>query len=104
MALSSIKYPYIVVLKNPVTWQFNAFGFLLNLGSCIFFTKEFVLGENKNIFLIAGIVLVLGLLVYNINRIFKGHKVFFNRAYLISALLLIKMPYMEWLFAAFIVL
>jgi hypothetical protein len=34
----------------------------------------------------------------------KGHKVFFNRAYLISALLWIKMPYMEWLFIAFILL
>ena len=98
------KYPYIVVLKNPASWQYNAFGFLLNIVSCIFFFKEFVFSESKNIFLISGVFLVLGFLVWNLHRIRKGHKVFFNRAYLISALLWIKMPYMEWLFAAFILL
>ena len=98
------KYPYIVVLKNPVSWQYNAFGFLLNLTSSIFFTREFAFSENKNFFLIAGILLVLGFLVWNIVRMRKGHKVFFNRAYLISALLWIKMPYLEWLFLAFILL
>jgi len=104
MSLSSIKYPYIVVLKNPVTWQFNAFGFLLNLVSCIFFIKEFIFSNNRNIFLISGILLVVGFLTWNVTRMLKGHKVFFNRAYLISALLWIKMPYMEWLFVAFILL
>jgi hypothetical protein len=34
----------------------------------------------------------------------KGQKVFFNFAYLTAALLWIKMPYMEWLFWAFILL
>ena len=104
LSLSSIKYPYIVVLKNPVSWQYNAFGFLLNLVSCVFFCREFVFSDNKNLFLIAGILLVIGFLVWNIIRMRKGHKVFFNRAFLISALLWIKMPYMEWLFAAFILL
>ena len=102
--LSTIKYPYVVVLKSGPAWQFNAFGFLLNLGSCIFFTREFLFTDAKNIFLIAGILLVLGLLMYNIVRFRNGHKIFFNRAYLISALLWIKMPYMEWLFGAFIIL
>ena len=102
--LSSIKYPYIVVLKSGSTWQFNAFGFLLNLVSCIFFTREFVFTPQKNIFLIAGILLIIGLLVYNIIRMRNGHKIFFNRPYLVAALLWIKMPYMEWLFVAFIIL
>src|SRR5262245_55216746 len=99
MSLSSIKYPFIVVFKNPASWQFNAFGLLLNLVSCAFFLKEFVFVENKNIFLVAGVALVIGLLSWNIYGMWKGQKVFFNRAYLISALLWIKMPYMEWLFA-----
>ncbi len=98
------KYPYIVTLKNPASWQYNAFGFLLNLVSCVFFTREFVFVESKNIFLIAGILLVIGFLIWNIIRMRQGHHVFFNRAYLISALLWIKMPYMEWLFVAFILL
>jgi len=102
--LSNIKYPYIVVLKSSTGWQFNTFGFLLNLVSCIFFTREFVFTQEKNIFLIAGILLVIGLLFYNVARLRSGHKIFFNRPYLISALLWIKMPYMEWLFGAFIIL
>jgi len=102
--MRSFKYPYVVVLKNAAGWQFNAFGFLLNLVSCVFFTREFVFTDEKNIFLIAGIFLVIGLLLYNVGRMRNGHKVFFNRAYLISALLWIKMPYMEWLFVAFILL
>ncbi len=104
MSLSSIKYPYIVVLRTPATWQFNVFGSMLNLVSLIFFCKEFAFTSEKNLFLIAGILLVLGFLVWNIIRMREGHKVFFNRAYLISALLWIKMPYMEWLFVAFILL
>src|SRR5437764_15106974 len=102
--MRSIKYPYVVVLKSSGGWQFNAFGFMLNLVSCIFFTREFVFGEVKNIFLIGGILLVLALLAFNMIRLRHGHKVFFNRAYLIAALLWIKMPYMEWLFVAFILL
>jgi len=104
MSLSSTKYPYVVILKNHGTGQFNVFGLVLNLISCIFFAREFVFTQNKNIFLIAGIFLVIGLLGWNIHHMFKGNKVFFNRAYLISALLWIKMPYMEWLFVAFILL
>ena len=104
MSLSSIKYPYIVVLKNPASWQFNAFGLLLNLVSCIFFSREFIFVENKNFFLVAGVLLVVGLLSWNVYRMRNGHRVFFNRAYLVSALLWIKMPYMEWLFVAFILL
>jgi hypothetical protein len=104
MKFSSVKYPYIVVLKSPSTWQFNAFGFLLNVVSCIFFIKEFVFTEDRNIFLIGGIALVIGLVTYNIIRMRNGHRIFFNRPYLISALLWIKMPYMEWLFLAFIIL
>jgi len=104
MSLSSTKYPYVVILKNQGTGQFNVFGLVLNLISCIFFAREFVFTQNKNIFLIAGIFLVIGLLGWNIHHMLKGKKVFFNRAYLISALLWIKMPYMEWLFVAFILL
>jgi hypothetical protein len=104
MNLSEIKYPYVVVLKSPVSGQLNAFGLLLNLVSCIFFCREFVFTEDKNVFLIAGILLVIGLVTWNVRRMMKGEKVFFNRAFLISALLWIKMPYMEWLFGAFIIL
>ena len=86
--MRSIKYPYVVVLKPAAGWQFNVFGFILNLVSCIFFTREFVFGNVKNIFLIGGVLLVLGLLAYNVVRMRNGHKVFFNRAYLIAALLL----------------
>ena len=102
--MRSIKYTYVVVLKSAAGWQFNAFGFMLNLASCIFFTREFVFTEEKNIFLIAGIFLVIGLLLYNVGRLRNGHKIFFNRAYLVSALMWIKMPYMEWLFVVFILL
>ncbi len=104
MSLSSIKFPYIVILKNPSERQFNAFGLLLNLISVIFFIREFALGENKNVFLLAGILLVIGLIGWNIIRARKGYKIYYNRAYLISALLWIKMPYMEWLFGVFIIL
>ena len=76
MSLSSVKFPYIVVLRNPSVYQFNAFGLLLNLVSLIFFIREFAFAENKNLFLLAGILLVIGLIAWNLVRGRKGHKIF----------------------------
>ena len=104
MGLSSVRFPYIVVLKNQSVKLFNYFGLLLNLTSCIFFIKEFAFAENKNFFLLAGIALVLGVIIWNLIRAKKGKRVYYDRAFLISALLWVKMPYMEWLFIAFILL
>ncbi len=104
MKLSNFKFPFVVVLKNRSTRQFNAFGILLNLISSVFFISEFLVADQLNFFLLAGILLVIGLVIWNIYRSFKGRKVFYDRAYLITALLWIKMPYMEWLFIVFILL
>ena len=104
MGLSSVRFPYIVVLKNQSVKLFNYFGLLLNLASCIFFTKEFAFADEKNFFLLAGITLVIGIIIWNVVRAKKGKRVFYDRAFLVSALLWVKMPYMEWLFIAFILL
>lgn len=104
MGLSSVRFPYIVVLKNQSVKLFNNFGLLLNLASCFFFTREFAFVEEKNFFLLAGIALVAGIIVWNVIRAKNGKRVFYDRAFLISGLLWVKMPYMEWLFFAFILL
>lgn len=104
MGLSSVRFPYIVVLKNQSVKLFNYFGLMLNLASCIFFIKEFAFVDEKNFFLLAGIALVIGIIIWNVVRAGKGKRVFYDRAFLVSALLWVKMPYMEWLFIAFILL
>ena len=104
MSLSAIKYPYIVVLKNVASWHYNAIGLLLNAASCIFFAKEFAFIEKKNLILICGLGLLVGFLLWNAYRLRKGFKVYFNYAYLLSALLWMKMPYMQWLIVPFILL
>ncbi len=104
MGLSSFKFPYVVVLKNQSTKTFNYFGLLLNLASCVLFTKEFAFADEKNFFVLAGLTLVVGIIIYNVVRAKQGKRVYYDRAYLVSALLWIKMPYLEWLAVAFIIL
>lgn len=108
MAALGGKYPYVVILKNKVTASVNIFGYLLNAASCAFFLIEFLgpwmQDKEVNLLLILAILIIAGMLVRNIIRQRKGHKIFFDRIYLITALLWLHMPYMQWLFIPFVIL
>lgn len=104
MASLGGKFPYVVVLKNTVTRQVNVLGYLLNLASCIFFIKEFLFVLGMHYLLAAAILIVLGMLLRNALRQRNGKKIFFDRAYLIVALLWLQMPYLQWLFIPFVIL
>ena len=102
------KYPYVVILKNKVSTPVNVLGFLLNIGACGFFLKEYLgplVGSREvNVLLIIAILIIIILLVRNFVRYRNGHKIFFDRIYLITALLWLHMPYMQWLFIPFVIL
>jgi hypothetical protein len=104
MSVTGGKYPYVVVLKNQSVKKFSLLGILLNLASVVFFCAEFLFVKNINFFLLAGILAIIGIVAWNIWRARNGKKVFYDRAYLVTALLWIKMPYMEWLLVPFIIL
>ena len=102
------KYPYVVILKNKVSTPVNVLGFLLNIGACSFFIKEYVgpfVGSNEvNLLLIFAILIIIILLVRNFIRYRNGHKIYFDRIYLITGLLWLHMPYMQWLIIPFVIL
>ena len=108
MAALGGKYPFVVILKNKVSTPVNIIGFLLNMGACGFFLKEFVgplVGSKEmSVMLIIAILIIIILLGRNFIRQQRGHKIFFDRIYLITALLWLKMPYMQWLFIPFVIL
>lgn len=108
MAALGGKYPYVVVLKNKVSTAVNLFGYLFNVAAVALFLKEFVgsvVGvKDVNVLLVLAILIIVGLLLRNLLRARKGHKIYFDRIYLITALLWLHMPYMQWLFIPFVIL
>lgn len=94
----------MVVLKNTVTSGMNVMGYVLNIVSVIFLAKEFLSGTEINVLLLAAVVVLAGVLAWNYFRSRKGKRIFFDRAYLIAALLWLHMPYMQWLFIPFVIM
>jgi NADH:ubiquinone oxidoreductase subunit 6 (subunit J) len=103
MSLISKKFPYVVVLKNTTDRAFTVLAILLNVVSGVFFFQEFILVGPLDLRAVALAVLV-GILVWNIVKERKGGKPFYDRAYLVTALLWMGMPYLQWLFIPFVVL
>jgi hypothetical protein len=97
------KFPYVVVLKTTKDRSLNILATLLNFASAAFFIREFAFGDSSLYMLIA-VAVILGILVWNYLRLRRGQKVFYDKAYLISGLLWMGMPYMQWLFLPFILL
>lgn len=105
MAATNGKFPYVVVLKNTSSRAFNVLAILLNLASCVFFVREFIINDGDiEFFLLMGVLVVLFILAWNQYHLPRRRKVYYDRAYLVTALLWLKMPYMEWLFLPFILL
>ncbi|MGB8194859.1 MAG: hypothetical protein WCF67_23190 [Chitinophagaceae bacterium] len=103
------KFPYVVVLKNRASLPFSLLGIFLNVISCLFFFWYFVLPSNGitksiDIWLVLGLSVVIAILVRNIYYSSKGRKVFYNYAYLLTAILWLAMPMLQWLFIAFVIL
>jgi hypothetical protein len=110
MAIPGKKFPYVVILKNTTDKPFSLLAILLIVASAVFFAKDIfgpaLLGGKAKIPVIKAMALavLLGMLVWNIVRSGKGKKAYYDRAYLVAALLWMGMPYMQWLFMPFILL
>lgn len=98
------KFPYVVILKTTKDRSLNILANLLNIASAAFFVKEFLFGVSIRYIQLIAVAVMLGVLVWNYLKIRKGSKVFYDRAYLITGLLWMGMPYMQWLFLPFILL
>lgn len=97
-------YQYVVSLKIQHSKSIDIFGILLSVGSVAFFVWELILQQHLSFAYLVGAVFVTGLLVYNLWRSYKGHKVYYSRGLLIAALVWMKMPYGQWLSFLFIIL
>jgi hypothetical protein len=101
MSASGRQFPYVVVLKNTTDRAFSMLAVLLNLASAVFFFKEFLLTGQVYVARTIGLAVLIGILVYNYFQARQGKKVLYNRAYIVTALLWVTMPYMQWLIFPF---
>lgn len=98
------KFPYVVILKSTKDTSLNVLANLLNLASAAFFVKEFLFGVRIHYIALIAVAAMAGILLFNYLKLRRRRKVFYDRAYLITALLWMGMPYMQWLFLPFIFL
>lgn len=98
------KFPYVVILKTTKDGSLNVLANLLSIASAAFFLKEFAFGIAVKYIQLVAVAVLLGILVWNFFKIRKGKKAYYDRAYLITGLLWMGMPYMQWLFIPFILL
>lgn len=99
------KFPYVVILRNTTDKPFTILAILLNTASLVFFVRElFAADAGISLMRAVGIIVQAGLLVYNLVKLKKGLKTYFDRTYLVTALLWLAMPYMQWLIIPFIIL
>lgn len=95
-------YPYIIVLKNESSRYVNVFGFLLTVGSAILFAREMIFRNQVVLPYLAGIIFIVGLLVWNAYLYYNTDKeIYYSKALLIAGLVWTKMPYFEWLVIVF---
>lgn len=90
------------MLKNESTRYVNATGFFLCVGSAALFLREMVIRQTAVPAYLAGVLFVVGWIVYNsyMHR-HRGHRVYFSKALLIAGLVWTRMPYFQWLLFVF---
>lgn len=98
-------YPYVVVLKNRKTRYLDLLGFLLALISVLFFIRELMQPGAPRFIYLLGSIFIIAVLAWNVYQsLYRHKKVYYSRALLIAALVWMKMPYLQWLTFAFIIL
>ena len=107
MALPGGKFPYVVILKNTTDRPFTVLAVLLNLASIVFFVRELFFPGRFYVTKIIWLAVLVGILTWIHIKARRGQKANYSRAYAVTALLWLGMPYMQWLifpFAALAVL
>jgi NADH:ubiquinone oxidoreductase subunit 6 (subunit J) len=104
MSASGKKFPYVVILKNTTTRAFTLVAILLNVASAVLFFREFVLSGEIQVIQALGVAVLIGMLVWNYFKARRGEKPFYDRAYLVTGLLWMGMPFLQWLFIPFMLL
>jgi len=98
-------YPYVVTLKNETSRYVNLIGFLLSVCSALLFLRELILKNTLVPAYLAGILFILGLILWNYIQYRKGKKeIYFAKALLIAGLVWTRMPYFQWLVVVFAIL
>ena len=83
----------------------NVIGLLLSIGSALLFAREMIVHGKLIIPLMAGIVFIGALLLWNLYRYYyTEHSIYYSKALLIAGLVWTKMPYLQWLIALFVLL
>jgi len=104
MSATGKKFPYVVILKNATDRPFTILAILLNLASMVFFIRENFLPGNFHLIRTLAIAVLAGMMVWNYVQMRRRKKVYYNQAYLVTGLLWMGMPYLQWLFIPFILL
>lgn len=102
MSASAKKFPYVVILKNTTDRPFTVLAILLNVASAVFFISDVI--YNFHAIRALAIAVMVGMLVWNYVNARKGNKPRYNYVYLVTGLLWMGMPYMQWLFVPFMLL
>ena len=90
------------MLKNESSRYVNVFGFLLTVGSAILFAREMIFRNQVVLPYLAGIIFIVGLLIWNAYLYYNTDKeIYYSKALLIAGLVWTKMPYFEWLVIVF---
>ncbi len=90
------------MLKNEGTRYVNAMGLFLSVGSAALFLREMLVWQTLVLSYFAGVLFVVGLLIYNGYMGRKpGRQVYFSKALLICGLVWTQMPYFQGLIFVF---
>lgn len=101
----SNQYPYIIVLRNDTAKYVNILGFLLTTGSAVLFAKEMIFRNTVILPYMLGVIFIAGLLIWNAFVYYKtDREIYYSKALLIAGLVWTRMPYFQWLVAAFALL
>lgn len=104
MALPLGKFPYVVILKNTTDRPFTVLAQLLIIASIVFFINGFFVPGRFVGSRIIGLALLIGILIWNYIKARRGQKANYSRAYFLTGILWLGMPYMQWLILPFALL
>jgi len=100
-------YQYVVTLKNNSSRYIDRLSLLLLFTSFAFFVREQLLSPNElKIAYTAGALIILGFVVWNLlqQRLQPGKIVFYGRALIITSIIWVMMPYLNWLIVPYAIL
>lgn len=104
MSSTGKNFPYVVILKNNTDRAFTVLAILLNVASAALFINQLIASGEIDVIRALGVAVLISMVIWNIRRNRRGQKGYYDRAYLVTGLMWMGMPFMQWLFLPFMLL